>query len=102
MSEVCVGCSYRCVTCLGTQDNCTVCDAYKFRVSPPTCFCQDKYFDDGTPECKPCAYFCSQCSQVASNCTVCDATKFRVLDAATSTCKCMTKYFDDGIHEVCG
>lgn len=95
-----MACSYKCVTCSKTANNCTSCNLNdNFRSSIPSCNCLDKYYNLNTdPICKPCHFTCAKCVLGNGNtqCTSCTSSKFRTYMGGE--CVCLPGYYSDGVH----
>lgn len=98
INQLCLACSYACLTCSNTSTNCTTCDSVLRLLINGWCSCFQYFYDNNlTIACSSCQYTCSTCTTVNS-CTSCNSSKFRIFDSQNQYCQPITGYYDDGIN----
>jgi proprotein convertase subtilisin/kexin type 5 len=95
-NELCLPCSYACLTCVTTSTKCLTCDTTLRLFQLNWCACPQYFYDNNsTVACVACNYTCSTCLK-GTACHTCNASNFRIFDSINQYCVCMQGYYDDG------
>jgi hypothetical protein len=95
---ICLTCSVRCVTCQGSNDNCTQCSAAHFRAVTPNCSCITGYYDNSSAVCAACNYRCLTCT-MSEACSTCNSNiSKREINPISKLCDCIARFYDVGVN----